>query len=81
MCVKQITTHQAKTHLSQLIREVQAGEKVVILNGKVPVAELTAAERGSPLRPKVGTVTSRPVHYADDAFAPLTKDELTEWGL
>ena len=81
MSVKQITTHQAKTHLSQLIREVQAGEKVVILNGKVPVAELTAAEGGLPSRPKVGTVTSRPVHYADDAFAPLTNDELKEWGL
>ena len=79
--MKQITTHQAKTHLSQLIREVQAGETVVILNGKIPVAELTAVGSDVSSRPKIGTVTSNPVRYADDAFAPLTQDELKEWGL
>ncbi len=32
-------------------------------------------------RPKVGTITSRPVSYADDAFKPLPNDDLADWGL
>ena len=79
--MKQFATHQAKTHLSQLIREVQAGETGVILNGMIPVAELIAVGSDVSSRPKIGTVTSNPVQDADDAFAPLTQDELKEWGL
>jgi hypothetical protein len=32
-------------------------------------------------RPKVGTITSRPVSYSDDAFKPLQNDDLADWGL
>ena len=38
-----VTIHQAKTQLSKLIAKVEAGEEVVILRGKKPVAKLTAA--------------------------------------
>lgn len=79
--MKTATTHQAKTHLSQLIREVQAGETVIILSGKTPVARLTAYEDVPRSRPRVGTVTSEPVSYAPDAFEPLSDEELKEWGL
>lgn len=81
MLMKTATTHEAKTHLSRLIREVQAGETVVILSGKTPVARLTAIEPTSPGRPCIGTVTSEPVTYSPDAFAPMTPDEMSEWGL
>lgn len=40
--MKTATTHQAKTHLSRLLKEVQTGETIVILSGNVPVAQLTA---------------------------------------
>ena len=79
--MKTATTHEAKTHLSRLFREVQAGETVVILSGKTPVAKLTAIETAPLRRPRVGTVTSEPVTYSPDAFAPMTPDELAEWGL
>jgi prevent-host-death family protein len=79
--MKKVTTHQAKTHLSQLIREVQTGETVIILNGTVPVARLTATEERSRSRPSVGTVTSEPVQYSDDAFKPMSDEELEGWGL
>ena len=36
----QVTVHEAKTHLSQLIASVEAGERVVIARNGVPVAEL-----------------------------------------
>ena len=37
-----VTIHVAKTHLSRLIERVAAGEEIVILRGKIPVARLTA---------------------------------------
>ncbi len=79
--MKTVTTHQAKTHLSQLIREVQAGEAVTILNGTMPVARLTATEGCSRSRPSVGTVTSEAVHYTEDAFDPMSDEKLGSWGL
>ena len=32
-------------------------------------------------RPKVGTITSSSLSCSSDAFAPLTADELRDWGL
>jgi antitoxin (DNA-binding transcriptional repressor) of toxin-antitoxin stability system len=37
-----VTIHAAKTHLSRLIARAAAGEEIVILRGKTPVARLTA---------------------------------------
>ena len=65
--MKTATIHQTKTHLSRLLKEVQAGETVVILNGSTPVARLTALDRPVTRRPRVGTRTSPPVRYANDA--------------
>lgn len=79
--MKTATTHEAKTHLSRFIREVQDGETVIILSGRKPVAKLTAVAEVSRSRPRVGTVTSDPVSYDPDAFAPMTRAELDEWGL
>ena len=75
------TIHQAKTHLSQLIRAVGSGETVIILKGTVPVAKLTAISETPAQRPRVGTVTSGPVRYDDSTFAQLSPQELEEWGL
>ncbi len=35
-----MTIHEAKTHLSRLIRDVEAGETLVISRGRKPVARL-----------------------------------------
>lgn len=79
--MKTVTTHQAKTHLSRLLKEAQAGEKIVITNGQVPVAQLIPLTSVDAGRPTVGTPTSEPVQYTDDAFRPLTNEELKGWGL
>lgn len=79
--MKSVTTHQAKTHLSRLIKDAQAGETITILNGNAPVAQLTAIATPKTTRPPVGTRTSAPVSYAPDAFAPLDAKDLKEWGL
>jgi prevent-host-death family protein len=82
--VKRVTTHEAKTHLSRLIARVRAGEEVVIYRGDQPTARLVgvdAGQQGPPQRRAVGTITSAPVVLSSDAFAPLTLEELAEWGL
>lgn len=38
--MKSVTIHEAKTHLSRLIRQVEAGETVVVARGRTPVAQL-----------------------------------------
>ncbi|HET6569009.1 MAG TPA: type II toxin-antitoxin system prevent-host-death family antitoxin [Rhodothermales bacterium] len=41
--MKTVGVHQAKTHLSDLLRRVEAGETVVIMRRGEPVAELRPA--------------------------------------
>jgi prevent-host-death family protein len=45
-----VNVHQAKTHLSQLLQEVEQGEEVVIARAGVPIARLV------PWRPAVQRV-------------------------
>lgn len=82
--MKTVSTHEAKTHLSRLLAEIEAGdeEEIVICRGSMPAARLVPASRKpSPRRPRIGTVTSSPVRVADDAFAPLRPAELELWEL
>jgi prevent-host-death family protein len=80
--MKSVTTHEAKTQLSKLLAEVEAGEEVIIRRGDKPVARLVAMPaRRARTRPLVGTLTSAPVHIAADALAPLSEEELAHWGL
>lgn len=50
--MKTVTIHQAKTHLSRLLREVEGGETIIIARGKTEVARLTAL--GEAKRPVTG---------------------------
>lgn len=80
--MKQVSTHEAKTHLSRLIAEAEAGEEIVICRGATPAARLTAVvSKAVRRRPKVGTVTSDPVKTTADAFAPLADADLAIWGI
>ena len=47
--MKSVSTHEAKTHLSQLIRQVEKGQGVIILRGAAPVARLTAVASSPPV--------------------------------
>jgi antitoxin (DNA-binding transcriptional repressor) of toxin-antitoxin stability system len=43
----EVTVQEAKTHLSRLLRRVEAGETVVIRRGREPVAMLVRPPAGS----------------------------------
>jgi antitoxin (DNA-binding transcriptional repressor) of toxin-antitoxin stability system len=76
-----ITTHQAKTHLSRYLAAVERGEEFLIARGKTIVAKLVPTVAEKPARPKVGDILGEPFEFPPEAFAPLTEDELREWGL
>ena len=72
------TMHAAKTNLSRLIAEAEAGEEVVILRGAKPVVRLVAIG-GDALRPRVFGALAGQVHVADAFLAPLPESELARW--
>lgn len=75
------TIHLPKTHLSRLIACVEAGHEIIICRGKQPVARLVGLQTTLRGRPPVGTVTSPPITWDEDAFSLLSDAELAEWGL
>jgi prevent-host-death family protein len=80
--MKKVTTHQAKTQLSQLIKEACEGTEIIVCRGNLPMVRLVPVQpENFRCRPNVGEITSAPISYADNVFDPLTDDELTEWGL
>jgi prevent-host-death family protein len=68
-----VNVHEAKTHLSQLLDRVAAGEQITIAKAGRPVALLTPIPAGREL----GFLGFR---LPDSFFEPLDSDELDEWG-
>jgi len=76
-----VTIHQAKTHLSRLLQQVEMGEEVVVCRGKLPVAKIVPSGPSRVTRPKVGKATSQRFNIPADAFSPLGDEDLKQWGL
>ena len=80
--MKTISTHEAKTHLSRYLAAIQEGEEFIIARGKRPVARLVPLELpGRGARPRVGQLITAPFEVPEGALAPLTGEELADWGL
>jgi prevent-host-death family protein len=61
--MKQVNVHEAKTHLSRLLEEVEAGEDVVIARNGRPVARVVPFRTGGKRQP--GAWRGK-VHIQDD---------------
>ncbi|HJL40657.1 MAG TPA: type II toxin-antitoxin system Phd/YefM family antitoxin [Myxococcales bacterium LLY-WYZ-16_1] len=72
--MKEVSVSEAKTHLSQLLEQVRAGEEVVILKSGKPCARLVPAAK-EPRKPGL-LGTSR---VDDRFFDPLPEAELAAW--
>jgi len=70
----EIGVHEAKTHLSKLLRRVAAGEEIIIARGGKPIAKLVpvTSSRNRQLGRDVGLV-----QMSDDFNAPLPEDFLS----
>lgn len=75
---KSVNVHEAKTHLSRLLDEVQDGQEIVIARSGVPCARLVSAESGP--RPS-GMLAGVWPDLPPDAsfFDSLPDDELQAW--
>lgn len=65
--VVEVNVHEAKTHLSRLLKQVEDGERVVISRGGTPVADLVPHVQPS-LRPGLlkGRLVYDPATFDDD---------------
>ena len=71
--------HKAKTHLSQLIADAEAGEEIVIMRGSEPAVRLVPVNEPVPRR-HFGALAGR-VTMTPSFFDPLPDDELASWGV
>lgn len=72
-----VNIYDAKTQLSKLVKRARAGEEIVIADAGRPVVKLVAIEQ--PRAPIVLGGDRGKIWVADDAFAPMTEAELSEW--
>ncbi len=70
-----VSVHEAKTHLSRLIKRVLAGEEIVISRNKEPVVRLVR-EGAAKKKPLLGAMKGRMGDIGDEAMAPLPDDAL-----
>ncbi len=71
------TVHQAKTNLSKLLKEAEAGQEVIITRGKEPVAKLIAFNHLQDVPGSMQGQFKSTLHVLD----PLTDEELRDLGL
>jgi prevent-host-death family protein len=72
-----VTIHEAKTHLSRLLKKAANGEEVIIARGSTPIARLVPiGEAGGQRRP--GSMKGL-LSVGPEFFEPLPGDELAGW--
>jgi prevent-host-death family protein len=71
-----VNVHQAKTRLSKLLAQVEAGEEVVIARRGEPVARLVRCKRRG--KRQFGAMKGQ-VDIDDSFFDPLPEEELKAW--
>ncbi len=69
-----VNVHQAKTHLSRLLAQVEQGEEVVIARNGKPVARLVRLQCQG--KPQFGSWKGR-IALDDSFFDPLPEEELS----
>jgi prevent-host-death family protein len=76
--MKTVNIHEAKTQLSKLVAEVEAGGDVILARAGKPVARLVRfATTAAPER-RFGAMRGRAA-TSDAFFEPLPEDEIAAW--
>lgn len=75
--MRTVKIHEAKTHFSALIADVQGGEEIIIARGDKPVAKLTRIEPREGKR-VLGYDEGLPFYIADD-FDEYVPEEWREY--
>ena len=72
------TVHEAKTNLSKLLAEMEAGGEVIIARGDTPVARLVPAVAKQTADRVFGKYTGQ-FTVGPEFFEPMSEEELSEW--
>ncbi len=72
---KVVNVHEAKTHLSKLLDEVESGREIVLARNGKPCAKLVPID--APKQRAMGFVKGR---LTLAFFEPLDEEELSAWG-
>ena len=79
--MKTVNVHEAKTKLSSLLIDVEAGEDVIIARNGTPIARLTKLQ---PFRREPGLLADEAKRvgfvYDPAVFAPMTDEEMEAEG-
>ena len=71
-----VNVHEAKTNLSKLLVQVEAGEEVIIARNGKPVARLVRCKPKG--KPQAGVLKGK-IKIDDSFFDPMTEEELKLW--
>ncbi len=74
--MRQVTIHEAKTHLSRLIQEALAGEEIIIAKNRTPLVRLDVLPEARPKR-SIGSAKGLVIRMDDDFNEPL--DDFQEY--
>lgn len=72
---KTVNIHEAKTHLSRFLKELAAGDEIIIARMGKPVAKIVSLE-ALPNERRLGFVKGA---VTDAFFEPLPEEELDAW--
>lgn len=83
MASKTVTIHEAKTTLSKLIAELEAGgvTEIVVARGKQPVAKLVPLLTMKERRARSFGSMKGKFEIGPEFFEPLPAEELKLWGI
>lgn len=66
----QVTIHEAKTHLSRLIKEALTGEEIIIAKGNKPLVRIDPLPSAT-INRRIGGAKGLIKKMADDFLAPI----------
>lgn len=69
MTARHVGVHEAKTHLSRLLREVENGAEIVVVRGGKPIARIARVVDETPVASSYGMFAGQFI-LADDFDAP-----------
>jgi len=76
--MSQVNIHEAKTHLSRLVKEAAKGKEIVIAIAGKPAARLVPLEAAPGKKRKPGRLKGK-IRIADDFDAPLPGELLKQF--
>ncbi|HEV2300940.1 MAG TPA: type II toxin-antitoxin system Phd/YefM family antitoxin [Stellaceae bacterium] len=71
-----VSVHAAKTHLSELLSRVEAGEEITIARRNVPVARLVPV--AAKAKREFGALRGK-IDIGPEFFEPLPVEEIEHW--